>query len=61
MKRVLDKTERGELWMEVTAGLTVYHVEGPDGFHLAVTKPAEAKRAWAKVKARGAEKEGGAS
>lgn len=61
MKKILDKTDNGELWMEITAGLTVYHVSGPDGFHLAVTKPAEAKRAWAKVKAMGAEKEGAAS
>lgn len=49
VRKILDKSEKGELWMEITAGLTVYHVEGPDGFHLAVTNPREAKRAWEKV------------
>lgn len=49
MRKLLDKSEKGELWMEITAGLTVYHVEGPDDFHLATTKMAEAKRSWGKV------------
>jgi len=62
MRKTLDKTERGELWMEFTAGLTVYHITGPDGYHVATNKPAVAKREWAKLNAsRGAEKQGAAS
>lgn len=59
MKRVLDKTDNGELWMEISAGLTVYHIDGAAGYHVATNKPAVAKREWAKLNAsRGAEKQG---
>lgn len=59
MKRVLDKTDNGELWMEISAGLTVYHIDGLNGYHVATNKPAVAKREWAKLNtSRGAEKQG---
>lgn len=59
MKRILDKTDNGELWAEITAGLTVYHIDGLNGYHVATNKPAVAKREWAKLNAsRGAEKQG---
>lgn len=58
MRRVIDRTSKGELWMEVTANLAVYHIEGADGYHVATNRASVAKAEWAKLNARGPEKQG---
>lgn len=59
MRKILDKTDKGEIWMEITAGLTVYHIQPENGAHIATAKPEIAKREWRKLNKGEPEKEGG--
>lgn len=56
MRKVLKKTDRGELWIEIASNLTLYHIEGENGYHVATNKPDVAKREWAKLNTGGPEK-----
>ena len=57
MRKVIDAVSGGELWMEISAGLTVYHIDELDENggvvrSTAVSDSGKAKALWAKVKAR---------
>jgi len=57
MRKVIDAVSGGELWMEIAAGLTIWHVDELDENggvvrSTAVSDPGKAKALWAKVKAR---------
>jgi len=57
MRKVIDAVAGGEIWMEIAAGLTVYHIDELDENggvvrSTAVSDPGKAKALWAKVKAR---------
>lgn len=62
MRKILDKTDKGELWMEFTSNVTVYHIQPEHGAHIATNKPDIAKKEWRKLngaQAGEAEKAGG--
>ena len=59
MRRGIDAVTGAELWMEITASLTVYHIDELDEDEsvlrsTAVSDPGKAKALWAKAKARAA-------
>ena len=59
MRRGIDAVTGAELWMEIAAGLTVYHIDelDDDGSVLrsaAVSDSGKAKALWVKAKARAA-------
>lgn len=49
MRKIIDKTSKGELWMEIMAGLPTYHVKGENGDYLVTTSASEAKKHWKKI------------
>ena len=57
MRKVIDAVAGGEIWVEIAAGLTVWHVDelGEDGGvvrSMATSDAKKAKAAWTKLKAR---------
>ena len=57
MRKMIDAVSGGRLWIEIAAGLTIWHVEELDEHgdivrSTAVSDPGKAKALWAKVKAR---------
>lgn len=59
MRKMLDKTEDGELWMEVVANKVLYHIEQNGGAHHVTALPSEARKIWRKVTGYGDGKSGG--
>ena len=57
MRKMIDAVSGGELWMEITAGLTIWHVDELDERGrvvrgTAVSDAKKAKSAWNKLKAK---------
>lgn len=59
MRKMLDKTDDGEIWMEVVANKVLYHIEQYGGVHHVTALPSEAKKIWRKVNGHGASEKGG--
>jgi hypothetical protein len=57
MRKMIDAVSGGELWMEITAGLTVWHVDELDERGrvvrgTALSDAGKAKAAWRKLKTK---------
>lgn len=57
MRKMIDAVSGGELWMEISAGMTIWHVDELDEHGrvvrgTAVSDAKKAKSAWNKLKAK---------